>query len=183
MKHCSDIQQSLRDRFDMGEDVAAFADEHIAACEACRSYRAELVQLAEELGVFELASAPDDLSARVIQHVRERRVSHSLRVGDYVSIAVIAGVASTIAGWYMPAWIEPTLWWSQITTWLVQADSTYSISMLTDRLAGARGTLDDTLAGLSVAPQPIVWTALAVACVGAIAFNGYFAVRMRIAGD
>ncbi len=183
MKHCNDIQQALRDRFDLGEDIAAFADDHVATCDACRDYRTDLAQLADELGVFELASAPDDLSARIIQHVRERRVSHSLRIGDYVAIAIIAGVASTIAGWYMPAWIEPTLWWSQISAWLVQADSTYSVSMLTDRLAVSREVFDDALASLPVTSQPMVWSALAVSCVGAIAFNGYMAVRMRIAGD
>lgn len=183
MKHCNDIQQALRDRFDVGEDIAVFAEDHVATCDACRNYRADLAQLADELGVFELASAPDDLSARIIQHVRERRVNHSLRIGDYVSIAVVGVVASLIAGWYMPVWIEPTVWWSQVSAWLVQADRTYSLAMLTDRLSVVRDVLDTTLAGLPVASQPMVWTALAVSCVSAIAFNGYMAVRMRIAGD
>ncbi len=183
MKTCKGIQQALRDRFDLGEDLAEFGSVHIAVCEMCRAYRADLMRLADELAVFDLDFAPEDLSARVIQHVRERGIDHSLRIGDYAAIALIAAAASVTAGWYMPAWVEPAAWWSQASNWLTQADGMYSLSALMDRTVALRTVFDNAFSSVPMASQSVIWTALAVSCLGAVAFNGFMAVRMRTAGD
>jgi len=183
VKTCNEIQTALRDRFDLGEDFAAFEEDHVAACDACGTYRSDLALLANELALLDLESAPEELSARVIQHVRDHGVDHSLRVGDYIAIAAVASIASVIAGWYMPMWIQPASWWSQATAWLSQGDSTYAIGTLVDRFGVLRSLFNDALTSIPTVSQPMVWIALAVSCTGAVAFNGYMAMRMRTAGD
>lgn len=183
MNNCSNIQQAFRDRFDLGEDLTGFAEDHIAACPTCAGYRDELNELAHELAVFDLDFATDDISVRVMQHVRERGIDHSLRIGDYAVIGLVAAVASIAAGWYMPPWIEPMAWWSQATAWAAQADSMYSMTAWLDRTEAIRVMFDSALSSEPMMSQPIIWTTLTVSCIGAVAFNGFMAVRMRTAGD
>ena len=183
MKTCNSIQQALRDRFDLGEAFDGFANEHVTTCGPCRTYRSDLMRLTDELGVLEMENAPEDLSDRIIQHVRENGVDHGLRSRDYAAIAMIACGGSMLAGRYLPSWIEPLSWWAQIRAALVQVDGVFAANMLMDRSAALRTIVNDSFSGLPVISQPILWTALAVSCVSALVFNGYVAMRMRTAGD
>lgn len=183
MKNCNDIQHALRDRFDLGEAFDGFADDHVAECGQCRSYRTDLMLLKDELGVFEMEIAPEDLCDRIVQHVRDHVEDHGLRYRDYAVIATITCAGSMLAGRYLPTLIEPLSWWPQIRASMAQVDGTYAATMLMDRIAVLRMIVDDSFSGLPVVSQSILWQALAVSCAAALVFNGFVAMRMRTAGD
>jgi hypothetical protein len=183
VKTCNEIQAALRDRFDIGEDVAGYQDEHFATCEACQSYRTDLVELATGLGQFEVLPPREDLSASVIQHVREQSRVQSLRAADYFGIAVVAGGAAAAAGWFMPVSFAAESWWSLASNWLGRTSATYTTTSLFERFGAFQDSLNNAFASAPSVSEPLLWSSLAVCCIGAVAFNAFMAKRLRTAGD
>jgi len=180
---CDAYRKTLQDRFDLGEDIEAFTSTHAADCPDCQAYRADLLGLANELSSLNLAPAPDGLPQRIVAHVHAHGVDHGMRLRDYALVAAIAAVASVAVGWYMPysfdvanLWTQPVAWWSNVSDVLASG-------LATTWIETARASLTDVRSSMPAMSPLVLWPALAVTCVSALAFNAFFAVRFRTAGD
>jgi hypothetical protein len=180
---CNEYRKALQDRFDCGEDLTGFTSAHAAKCPDCQAYRADLLALANELASLEAVPAPEDLPRRIVAHVRANGVDYNMRLRDYAAVAAVATVFSVAAGWYMPYSFDSATIWMQTAAWWSNAYDVMASGMSTAWIESARASLSDVRSSMPAMSPLVLWPALAVTCLSALAFNAFFAVRFRTAGD
>jgi hypothetical protein len=52
-----------------------------------------------------------------------------------------------------------------------------------ERVTAFQDLLNNAFATAPSVSEPLLWTSLAVCCIGAVAFNAYMAMRLRTAGE
>ncbi len=74
MKPCEEYQLLLEIWTDgeLGDDQARELEQHVAECEGCAAYRAELVRLSDDLGRLTLRQDAPDMAGAIVRRVKRR---------------------------------------------------------------------------------------------------------------
>ncbi len=112
MSDCRKIREGLAESFDSGEALSTTQTTHIAECDGCRAYHAELRALESDLIAMPLAVAPaglsDRIEGRIVQYRQERRW-YGVLVGAAVCVLLVGLVG--LSWWYpveayWPEWLD-----------------------------------------------------------------------------
>jgi len=178
--NCECIRETLRQRFDDGRPLDEGLESHLDSCTRCRTYLSRLQALEGALGNMPLEESAPWLTERVRERIS---ASAPLRLYTVVAVAVVLVVTAGVVGWFYPVTVNVKTWLEQAGPWLPRIEWDEAGSFLVAQVLTLRDQAASLLAGSLHLSSSTLLAAMAVAALFLAAFNGFEAVRLRVAGN